>query len=136
MESEQSKDGVANVLFKHFGIYEAKELLLRPLTLDIKKLTVECGNTSAPFKSTLYTHIQAISAVDDTVLLWLGCRLPMHFREQEFGFHADLSCEKIFYDIHGLRPVFEGLDATRKLRIHHHVQVSVEIDLTTQVNPR
>lgn len=129
-------DGVANVLFRHFGIYEAKELVLRPLTLDIKKLVVECGSISAPFKTTLYTHIQAVSTVDDTVLLWLGQRLPLTFREQEFGFDAEISCGKIFYDIHGLRPVFEGLDPTRKLRIHHHMKFEVAVDLSICINPR
>ena len=134
MDTEH-EDAIAKVLFRHFGIYEAGDLLLKRITLDIKKLTVECGNISAPFKSKLHTHIQAVSTVDDSVLLWLGCRLPLHFREKEFGFHADISCGKIFYDIHGLRPIFEGLDPARKLRINPYFQFEVAVYLSHTVHP-
>jgi hypothetical protein len=135
MDNDQSGDGIVNVLLKHFGIYEAGDLVLRRISLDIKKLTVECGNVSAPFKTKFYTHVQAVNIVDDTLLLWLGCRLPLHFRENEFGFNAEISCGKIFYDIHGLRPIFEGLDPARKLRINPNIQCEVIVYFADDTHP-
>ena len=125
MDDIQAENALTEVLMKHFGVSDAKDLVLCPLTLDIKSLTVLHENFSVPFKITLHTHIQAVSTVDDTVLLWLGHTLPLHFRTQEFGFDARVSCGKIFYDEHGFRLIFEGLDAARKLRIHHQSTVTV-----------
>lgn len=128
MDSAQPTDTLAEVLMKHFGVSNAKDLVLCPLTLDIKSLAILYENISAPFKMTHYTHIQAVSTVDGTVLLWMGHTLPLHFRTQEFGFDAQLACGKIFYDIHGFQLIFEGLDAARKLRIHPGHKVTVTVD--------
>lgn len=133
MDNIRPSDALAEVLLKHFGVRDAKDLVLCPLTLDIKSLAVLYENISAPFKMTHYTHIQAVSTVDGTVLLWMGHALPLHFRTQEFGFDAHLTCGKIFYDIHGFQLIFEGLDVARKLRIHPVHKVTVTVDTK---NPR
>ena len=131
-----TSEALAEVLFMHFGVRDAKELVLRPLVFDVRLLTVLCENISVPFKGTLYTHIQAVSTVDESLLLWLGCPLLMHFRKAEFGFDAKLQCGKIYYDRHGLRPIVECLDSEKKTRIHHAVKCSIEIDMGSTVHPR
>lgn len=128
MDDTKVHDVLTEILQKHFGVSDIKDLVLCALTLDVKSLVVQYENISVPFTVALHTHIQAVSTVDDTVLLWLGHTFPLHIRTQEFGFDALITCGKILYDAHGFRLIFEGLDSSRKLDIHHQCGATVTIE--------